>query len=167
MLTKRISLAVLLALASTGCGPTSQSYDVAVRNSTASPLTVWLTKRGGPVESNWLSPEQVAIRGAGKDNTIPGILIQPGDARGTGIVKGKFDADSRAMLRVYRGQLTLDEMLATSHADGSSRLDITLEPGLNHYVITEDAGTLKATRSERFKRAAATRPATGAAALRP
>lgn len=150
---------LLLACLVLGCGPKTQTYDVAVRNNTQAPLTVWLTKRGdAPLEGQWLSPEQLAIRGHAKGEEIPGIVVQPGQARGAQI-KGKFNGNSSAMLRVYRGQLTLDELLATHEVDAMTRLDVALTPGLNHLIVKDAAGKLAAERSAKFERTNTTMPA--------
>ncbi len=155
MILRILSIAFIATLI-VGCGPKAQSYDVAVRNSTNEPLTVWLTKRGSaPVEQQWLSPEDVAIGGTGKDQRVAGIVVQPGEARGAQL-EGKFPGNSSAVLRVYRGQLTLDEMLATHEANGNSRLDVTLTAGLNHLIVKDNGGTLTTERSTRF--APATKP---------
>jgi hypothetical protein len=147
--------ALLLACLLLGCGPKTQTYDVAVRNNTQAPLTVWLTKRGdAPLETQWLSPEQLAIHGHAKDAEIPGIVVQPGQARGAQI-KGKFNGNASAMLRIYRGQLTLDELLATHEVDAMSRLDVPLTPGVNHFIVADKAGKLSAERSAQFERATA------------
>ncbi len=156
MILRTLSIAFIACLI-VGCGPKAQSYDVAVRNNTNEPLTVWLTKRGNaPIEQQWLSPEDVAIRGTGTDKRIAGIVVQPGEARGAQL-GGKFPGNSSAVLRVYRGQLTLDEMLATHEVNGKSRLDVPLTPGLNHLIVKDNAGALTTVRSTRF--APATKPA--------
>lgn len=156
MIFRQFSIAFLACLM-VGCGTKPQSFDVAVRNQTSEPLTVWLTKKGdAPREPQWSSPEDVAIAGVGKDGLVPGIVVKPGEARGAQL-EGKFPGNSRAVLRVYRGELTLDDMLARHDADSFRRLDVPLSAGLNHLIVTESNGKLTAERSERFR--ATTAPA--------
>lgn len=154
MMLRKLGI-LLLACLVIGCGTKPQTFDVAVRNDTDQPLTVWLTKKGdAPREPQWYSPEDVAIAGVGEDGRVPGIVVQPGKARGAKL-EGKFPGNSRAVLRVYVGALTLDDMLTRHDPDGVRRIDVPLTAGLNHLIITESEGKLAAERSERFKPATA------------
>jgi hypothetical protein len=124
-----------------GCVQTNH-YELAVRNDTRFPVTIWLTKNGPPDEPAWRSPEQVVIeRGITHGDPISGVVIEPGKTANTKIT-GQFANDSRAILRVYRGKLRMTEILAVSH-DSPDRLDIWLPPGPSKLVITDtDVGRL-------------------------
>lgn len=125
----------LLALAIlTGCGPSTRSYSVTVENRAQIPMTVWLTKDGGPLERDWASPEELATYGTSKDTPITGVVIPPGK---TGVMDertGKFDRGASAVLRVYRGQKLFNDMLATGRGS-PDRTDLPLEPGPNTVII--------------------------------
>ena len=77
------------------------------------PITFGLVKEGGPFEREWASPEDAAIAGAAPSSLMWGAL-EPGKKVGTGPAKGKFDKGSRAVLRVYLGELKLEGILAAS-----------------------------------------------------
>ena len=59
-----------------------------------------------------------------------------------GPYSGKFDAGTQAILRIYAGTPTIDEMVAYSK-DDPDRLDIYLWPGRNAYVIRSGSGRLE------------------------
>jgi hypothetical protein len=122
----------LLIACGVGC-ESSRSYTVAVANRTDAAVTVVLTKDGGPFEPAWASPEDVAIAG-GKE--VDAGVIPAGK---TGAVErtGKFAGDSRAVLRVYRGQISLDQMLATQR--GPLRVDVPVPPGESRWMVVEEA----------------------------
>lgn len=132
-MTARLLPIALLALM-TGCGPSTRTYSVTVQNQAAVPMTVWLTKDGGPIEPDWASPEELAMYGKVKDASVPGVVIPPGK---TGVMderKGKFDGGTNAVLRVYRGQRLFNDILATRR-DSPERTDVRLEPGANTIII--------------------------------
>lgn len=126
---------LLLVLFAVGCGPTTRTYSVTVTNQSLEPMTVWLTKDGPPSEMAWASPEQIAIAGIEKDIPFPGVVVPAGKTGVMPGVEGKFDSRTHAILRVYRGQMRLNEILSVS--DGSTlRTDVRLTPGDNTITIT-------------------------------
>ncbi len=140
-----VCLTVLLGLI--GCSGPTKSYSVAVRNDVDQPITVWLTKSGPPVEAAWLSPEQLATYENPRGEKIAGRAVPPGKVAETGEQKGKFPAGTDAVLRVYLGQHTLDELLATGSRDsrGSrnpNRVDVTLPLGRSNLIVQQKDGTL-------------------------
>ncbi|MFT3789140.1 MAG: hypothetical protein QM770_23685 [Tepidisphaeraceae bacterium] len=122
------------AFVAVGCSSyEKRSYDVTVRNDNDRPVTVWLTKDGTPSEANWLAPEEIAA-GAKADAGIAGAVVEPGKKLGTA-ASGRFAPDTRAILRVYDGQLKFSEILATSNKSGLLRVDVPLHPGANVVVV--------------------------------
>jgi hypothetical protein len=127
--------AVPLLLFAVGCTQT-QSYDLSVRNDTPQPITIWLTKDGPEDEPAWRSPEVVAIgQATGHGGRIAGVVVAPGKIAHTNI-QGQFASDTRAILRFYRGQLQLNQILAISR-DSPDRLDIYLPPGPSHIIVRD------------------------------
>jgi len=139
MLRKLLLLCGLMIL---GCGSSTQSYSVMVKNDGMEPMTVWLTKDGPPAEVNWLSPEQIAVSGKVKDSPISGVVIPPGKTGDLGPIEGRFDSRSSAVLRIYRGQKLFDEMLAMSRGS-PNRTDLKLSPGANIIVIDKSGSANK------------------------
>ena len=123
-----------------GCAPT-RTYQVAIKNELNQPITVWLTKSGPPVEGSWLSPEQLATYHNPIGGRIAGSAVPSGKVAEAGPLKGKFPAGTEAILRVYLGQHTLDELLATN-SKNSTRVDVTLSPGRSDLIVRERDGKL-------------------------
>jgi len=118
----------------TACGPTAQTYQVSVINQSATPMTVVLTKDGPPMEQGWMPPEDVAMmRKAPADLTVNGIVVQP-KTKVDQERSGKFDNGTHAMLRVYRGEQNMKQMLGVG-PDSMNRRDLVLHPGQNTIVI--------------------------------
>ncbi|HEX8524307.1 MAG TPA: hypothetical protein VF669_18775 [Tepidisphaeraceae bacterium] len=136
-------VSLLLLAVITGCSGPTRTFDVAVRNELNQPITVWLTKSGPPVEANWLSPEQLATYANPPEGKVPGVPVPPGKTAETGKISGHFPAGTEAVLRVYLGQRSLDELLATG-ARNPDRLDIPLQPGRSDLIIKNTTGRLSA-----------------------
>jgi hypothetical protein len=126
-----IALAGLLLV---GCGGKTHTFDVAVSNETAAPITVWLTKTGGAYEKHWRSPEDLAIESP-RGSRIAGVKIPAGQSAATGPVKGKFEPGSVAILRVYAGDYSFSDLLAVSRGS-PNRADVTLYPGVSRFTVT-------------------------------
>ena len=80
MLTR--TLALLTTTVTTflvGCS-NAHKYEFAVniKNDTPEPVTVWLTKQGGPPEEGWLSPEAVESTRPAKLGHINGVVVPAG-----------------------------------------------------------------------------------------
>ena len=131
---------LLMIVLLVGCRTT---YDVKVRNDLKQPVTVWLTKNGPPAEANWLSPEQIAIGNVPAGEKRSDVVVPSGKTAETGKVKGKFPKGTSAVLRVYVGQHTLDELLAMSRP-GTSRVDVVLPRGKSSLIIREENGKIVA-----------------------
>ena len=128
------ALGLVLAV---GCTET-RTYSLSVRNATARPVTVCLTKSYGPAEAGWESPEQVAGPAyPASDEGVPGTVVRPGQTASEGPVAGEFYNDrGRAVLRVYAGTPSLNQMNAMS--PGSlDRLDVPLHAGGNALVVRD------------------------------
>jgi hypothetical protein len=125
---------LLLAGLASGCASGKpRTYDVLVTNDTQAPITVWLTKDGPPPEQGWYSPEDLALIQPDDYAPLPGWVLMPGEQASTGPVTGRFEPKTRAVLRVYTGQLRFAEILARSR----NRLDVTLAPGRNSLAIVQ------------------------------
>lgn len=136
-------LALLLVVASSlvGCAPATNTvtFDLTIRNQSQRDVFAVLTKDGGPDEPDWASPEQYAMTPPEKESlAVSGVVIPPGKTAST-VKTGKFYVDSRAMLRIYAGKPTLDELLATSA--GPLRRDVALDEGKSVITI-DDAPTV-------------------------
>ena len=140
-------LALLAGFASAGCATRTETFDVSVRNESPGPVIVWLTKIGGPEEERWRSPESIAINFVVEDERIGGVLVPAGNTADTGKQKAKLEKDSRAVLRVYKGEMTMSQMLANG-SDSPNRADVILDPGVNRFTVTEASGKLKVSRAE-------------------
>jgi len=143
-----IALPFLLVLCfiSAGCSTHTQTYDVTVRNEATTPVTVWLTKVGGPEEEGWRSPESIAINFVVEDEPLGGVIVPPNNTATTGKRKAKFNPDAYAVLRVYKGQMKMSEMLANGK-DSPNRADVALQPGVSRFVVTDAGGKLSVTRA--------------------
>src|SRR5687767_14880518 len=138
MTAKRLSIvSAALLLLLVGCGGKTQTYDVSVSNDTQTPITVWLTKDGGPYEKHWRSPEDLAMESPG-GSRIAGVKIPAGQAAATGPVNGKFYEGAGAILRVYAGDYDFSALLAVSRGS-PNRADVPLSPGVNRFSVTRDA----------------------------
>ncbi len=135
-------LCVALLGMSVGCMTEKRVYQVSVKNDLAEPITVWLVKEYGPVETGWESPEDVAVSHPITDDSLPAIRVPPGKTASRGPIEGDFDkSQGRAYLRVYLGTPTLTEMLAMG-TGSLSRLDLLLQPGANAFVVEDEVGKL-------------------------
>jgi hypothetical protein len=152
-----VAVAGLLAAFVSGCART-EKFDVTVRNSTHSSLTLALTKDGPPLEALWASPEDLAIQSPGAEEKHGYVVLPPGK-EGDVSVQGKFDKGTRGFLRVYRGDLQVSEMNAIK-SDSPNRLDIPLSPGRNVFVIVDPRGRLEEQRDGEASAAAPAMPAT-------
>lgn len=120
-----------------GCAPQTRSFTIVVTNDTPHELTLVLTKEGGPVEVNWISPEESATLTPQRDELpVSSVVVPPGKVARLGPVKGKFDPGGRAVLRVYAGAFDLDQMLSFPRGD-PMRIDVVLQQGLNRLVVPQ------------------------------
>jgi hypothetical protein len=139
-------LCFLPALASlafaAGCAMTeSRTYDVTVRNRASTPVTIWLTKDGPPSEYGWLTPEQMTQAKHADEHQLPYVTLRPGESVRTGPRTGAFDRGVSAVLRVYVGERTLDDVLAVNRTS-PNRTEVRLHPGESDLTISDNAGTL-------------------------
>jgi hypothetical protein len=129
--------AALLATTSLGCAG-GDSFHISLQNDTDDLLKLALTKDGPPFEVAWAAPEDMVGRVPSNTSEAPGFVVVPPGRIGEANVKGKFDRDTRAILRVYRGELYVDEM-AKIGPDSPDRLDLILKPGHNRFVVVRES----------------------------
>jgi hypothetical protein len=129
-------ITILLLLWATGCArPLAKaSFEVEVQNNTLVPLSMGLVKSGGPGEDGWTSPSDIAIGAPHFSERKWGTLLPPNQKTVVGPLEGRFNPGSSAVLRVYAGDLTVEELLTYSRGDGD-RLDLYLMPGRSAFVI--------------------------------
>ncbi len=143
----RLTAPLLLACAAfAGCATRTETFNVTVRNDSGQPVTIWLAKIGGPEQEGWRSPESLAINFVVEDEPIGGVVVPPGNTAETGRRKAKLDEDSLAVLRVYKGEMRLSELLANGK-DSPHRSDVILSPGKNAFVVTEAKGRIAVSRA--------------------
>jgi len=137
-----IALAGLLA----GCAQ-ERTFQVAVRNETAQPITVGFAKEeGGPSEPAWATPEEIAIGTPSyADRNWDSVQVPPGRTGVAGPIKGKFDGSARAFLRVYAATGKLEDLIAISRGS-PHRADVLLSPGRNALVLRVENDRLVAER---------------------
>jgi len=138
----RLFLPLVALLLIVGCASTNkESFELAVKNQTGTPISIWLTKDGPPAEDGWESPEQLALRP--QTSTFGFRTIEPGKVAQAGPLTGRFAPGVNAWLRVYQGLHTLDEILAISRGS-HDRLDYLLSPGRHQITVVEQNGRLVA-----------------------
>jgi hypothetical protein len=135
---------LLLLLCPIGCASyETRTYDVTVKNDSSGPITIWLTKSGPPFEDGWLAPEDIAIQSPRQPvKVIGGVVVPQGKQADTGLRTGKFEPQAQAVLRVYTGQRTFDQLLASSEED-KSRVDMRLHPGRSELTVTGVPGAIQ------------------------
>jgi hypothetical protein len=127
-------LLLTLALA-TGCS-TTVHFDIAVTNRLNTPVTVWLTKYQAPYEDGWEPPELVALESPQQAEHLGGVVVPPGESRGTSIT-GQFEQGNFAVLRVYRA--TQFATILSIDKGSPDRLDFPLPAGKSDLdIITQD-----------------------------
>jgi hypothetical protein len=115
----------------------TRSYDVSLKNDSIKPVTIWLTKNGPEFEEGWKSPEDLAIESPRMNEKLAGVVVPPGKTAMTGNVTGHFAPHVDAILRVYLGQKTFDELLAVNR-QSLDRTDVVLRPGVNRILVKDD-----------------------------
>lgn len=147
-MTRTSYLLMLLALSVVGCTET-RHYQVILRNDTAEALTIGLT--GGMPDRIWNSPEDLAIGSPQDTDRSWGKVVPAGKLANTPMVKGKFMKGDPAFLRVYgngdQEHLDFSRLLAISRGS-ANRLDLRLFPGVNYFIVREEAGVLQGLRLE-------------------
>lgn len=135
-------LTMLLTMA--GCGSSTQkrTFDINVRNATEKTITIWLTKDGPPNEKGWGSPEQIAMAAPGREERISGVVVPPGKTAYTGVVEGKFEYSTAAVLRVYDGQYPEFSDLLAVPVNSPLRSEHVLYEGKNLLVVKRQGGKL-------------------------
>ncbi|HEV8290337.1 MAG TPA: hypothetical protein VGP94_00370 [Tepidisphaeraceae bacterium] len=119
-----------------------KTFEISVKNETARPLSLGLVKNGPPREQGWIAPHEVAMMAPQLSDRKWGWVLQPGEARKFGPYSGKFEPHVQAILRIYAGTPTIEELIAFSKED-PERLDIYLWPGKSGYLIRNFGGRLQ------------------------
>lgn len=147
--TARIIMMLGAAALLEGCASRTYDYTVSVHNASSKPVMVGLAKEGAPFEDTWARPEDIANDIAARGPTPGvwewGVPVQPGQTGDVGQVRARLDRGAQAYIRVYSGAKSLDDFLAISRGS-PNRLDIHLEPGDNHFTITDADGRLQVSR---------------------
>ena len=127
---------LLFMLVMLGCQASyeTRTYDVSVHNLSDGPVTIWLTKDGPPYEPGWLAPEDLAIESPKQNAKLSGVIVPAEKTADTGTVTGRFEPQTHAVLRIYAGKRSFDELLASTHGD-PTRVDQPLHPGKNDLVV--------------------------------
>lgn len=150
-----LSLAAIVCtmVASVGCKSDVQqrTYEVSVRNESAMPVTVWLTKEGPldneTYERNWKSPEDLAIESRQAGEMLAGYVVKPGESVSTGQVSGNFHPQNTAILRVYLGSHNFSDLLAIGKG-APDRKDFELDHGSNAFTVVDQDGMILVRRQE-------------------
>ena len=119
-----------------------RSFQFSLKNETATPLSAGLTKNGPPREEGWIAPHEVAMMAPQLSDRKWGWVIKPGETKMLGPFTGHFEPNVQAILRIYAGTPTIEEMVSFSR-DDPERLDIYLWPGKSAYVIHNVGGRLQ------------------------
>jgi hypothetical protein len=145
----RIFVPLLLLIFAPACSLPSRSYHVHAANRCTATLSVGLVKNGPPLEDGWYAPADVAIGAPQLTDRHWGTIVEPGAVLILGPQSGHFADGVQAILRVYAGNPTIEELLAFGR-DDPDRVDVYLWPGKSSYVIDRRGGRLTATRSEDY-----------------
>ncbi|MGA2500236.1 MAG: hypothetical protein ABSH20_21050 [Tepidisphaeraceae bacterium] len=145
-------IAVCLASMVLGCvgDPPATQFTVEVMNISPAPVSVGLVKTREPKEEGWTTPADVAIHSPEYSDRHWGELIRPGETKVLGPREGHFQPGSVAVLRVYGGNPTIDELMAVGLRD-PDRVDVLLPAGQSSYVITIRGGRLTAVRAAEYR----------------
>jgi hypothetical protein len=130
-----------------GCGLPQRTYQVQVINATDQPLSAGLIKSGPPLEDGWQAPADIALHAPPLADRQWGRLIEPQSTVVIGPQTGRFADQVHAVLRVYAGNPTIEELLAYRR-DDPDRVDVYLWPGPSSYRIERRQGRLVAVRQE-------------------
>ncbi len=128
-----VLLLAIVAVLVGGCSSAQErTYELDVFNERDRPATLWLLKDGRPFEETWRSPEDYAWF---QDGEHGGVVVGPGEVAQASR-RGMFAPEARAVLIVYDGDLTFNEMLATPQGS-SLRQDLVVRPGKTRIRLTE------------------------------
>lgn len=152
----RLIIAVFVGLFTIGCMQAPKAtFEVQIINETDKTISVGLVKdaprslvlnAGRPLsEDGWAAPEDIERQAPQLTERHWGELIPPKGRKVLGPKTGEFPAGLTAVLRVYTGDHSVDELLAVGRSD-ADRLDVSLWPGRSSFVITEVGGRLTAKR---------------------
>lgn len=129
--------ALLLLSLATGCNQYDERrFTLEVKNNSARPITIGLTKNGPPSEVAWESPEDRAIMDPRNTGVGWGQVVPPGRTAYINDVIAYFEPNTSAFLRVYLGDLPLNDLLAIGR-ESRNRLDIRLREGTTAFTIVD------------------------------
>ncbi len=149
-------VAVCLASMILGCvgSPPATEFTVEIMNISPTPVSAGLLKTREPKEEGWTAPADVAIHSPEYSDRHWGELIRAGETKVLGPKVGHFQPGSAAILRVYGGNPTIEELMAVGRTD-PDRVDVLLAAGRSSYVVTVRNGRLVAVRAEEYRSTAA------------
>ena len=97
-----------------------RSFEISVKNETAHPLSLGLVKNGPPAEEGWIAPHEVAMMAPQLADRHWGWVLAPGETKTFGPYTGHFESQTHAILRVYAGTPTIDDLDNPSFNDEES-----------------------------------------------
>jgi hypothetical protein len=148
---KASPLILLILWFTVGCSPVeTRTYSLTVRNDSSKTVICWLTKNGPAYgEPGWKSPEDLAIEKPSPEDPFGFQTTPPGRTAELKSVIGHFAPGADAVLRVYVGQRSFNEILAMSR-DSPDRLEVVLRPGPNALVVINDSSAVAGVQVQRL-----------------
>lgn len=142
-MTKTASALILAILLCAGCNNVEKrTYEITLKNDSTKYVVAWLTKNGPAYEKGWKSPEEYAIEKPGTSDPYPFQTVPPGKTASTGKLSGQFAPGVKAILRLYMGQHTFNELLAIS-SSSPDRIEVVLNPGANELQVVDSGSGIK------------------------
>jgi hypothetical protein len=100
-------------------------------------VTIVLTKSGPPEELRWRSPEQIAMTGLAAGEQHSAVVVPAGKTADVGPISGRFAPGVTAVVRVYLGEVSFDQMLATQ-IDTPLRHDVYLNAPVSKLIVSTE-----------------------------
>jgi hypothetical protein len=147
----RWTMGVLGLLALTGCssGPPPTAFAVKIMNLSGGPISAGFVKLRGQLEEGWVAPVDIVVNIPALGDRKWGTLINGAQTKVIGPVEGHFEPESVAMLRIYGGDGTVEDLTLVGPGD-PDRVDKPLLPGNSSYVIIKRNGRLEARPEDQF-----------------
>jgi hypothetical protein len=131
------SVVPLLLILTTGCNQFDERhFTLEVKNASARPITIGLTKNGPPAEVAWESPEDRAIMDPRNTGVGWGQVLPPGRTAYINNLIAYFSPGTSGFLRIYAGDLPLNDLLAIGR-DSRNRIDVRLREGKTAFTVSD------------------------------